>query len=203
MSGADVPVRHRKSAADRKAEIVEVAIALAAEVGPDRVTAEMLAAKIGISQPAIFRHFPNKGAIWLAVAAQIAGFMGQGSDARDDQGDPVDALVALVEAHLSGVARNPAIPAILFSRELHARNDELRAHFAAIMVNRQAVFAALIGRAVEGGAFRQDLAADDAAYLVLALIQGLAMRWSLSGRGFDLVAEGGRLMRLQIAGFAA
>ncbi len=203
MAGAVVPIRHRKSAPDRKAEIVKVAIALAAEVGPDRVTAEMLAVNIGISQPAIFRHFPNKGAIWLAVAEQIAGFMGQGEAGPDDRGDPVVALVTLVEAHLGGVVRNPAIPAILFSRELHAKNDELRAHFAAIMANRQAVFGALIRQAVDAGAFRRDLVAEDAAFLVLALIQGLAMRWSLSGRSFDLVAEGGRLMRLQIAGFAA
>ena len=57
-------VRTRKPAAERKAEIVEKAIRLAAEVGPDRMTTELLAREVGISQAGIFRHFENKSVIW-------------------------------------------------------------------------------------------------------------------------------------------
>jgi len=51
------------------------------------------------------------------------------------------------------------------------------------------------------GRLREQLDPDDAAYLILALIQGLAMRWSLSARNFDLVEEGIRLLDLQLDGF--
>ena len=52
------------------------------------------------------------------------------------------------------------------------------------------------------GEFREDLDPDDAAFLVIGLVQGLALRWSLSGRTFGLVEEGSRLLELQIRGFA-
>lgn len=190
----------RKSAANRKAEIVEMAIRLAADVGPDRLTTTMLAAEIGITQPAIFRHFPTKEAIWQAVGEHIGKRMELTAPA-DDNDDPTGQLRRMVLDHLDSIQKTPAIPAILFSRELHAENDALRQHFAELMANRQMIFAQIIERGIREREFAVDLDAKDAAYLVLALIQGLAMRWSLSGRSFDLVAEGGRLMAMQIAGF--
>ena len=52
--------RTRKSARERKSEIVEAVLVLAAEVGPDRLSTEALASAVGISQPGIFRHFRKK-----------------------------------------------------------------------------------------------------------------------------------------------
>ncbi len=56
---------------------------------------------------------------------------------------------------------------------------------------------------VEGsrtGDFRDDVDAADAAWLVLSMVQGLAVRWSLSARAFSLADEGRRLLELQLRG---
>jgi len=193
-------IKRRKSSKDRKAEIIDVAIRLAADCGPDRLTTEMLAREIGISQPAIFRHFASKNDIWLAVAARIVTFMDSQS-AVAPAGQGADKLHDLVLRHLGYIQKTPALPAILFSRELHAENDQLRQIFARLMEQRQQIFASLIAQEIKHGNFDASLDPQDAAYLIVALIQGLAMRWSLAERSFDLVTEGGRLMDLQLAGF--
>lgn len=199
---SNVTTRTRKSAADRKTEIVRTAIRLAAETGPDRLTTQQLAEEIGISQPAIFRHFPTKGDIWLAVGQQITTALDVSAEGALEPGQsPGDRICQLVARHLSSIQKNPAIPAILFSRELHAENDQLRQRFADLMANRQAVFASLIAQGIAGGEFRNSVDANDAAGLILALVQGLAMRWSLHNRSFDLVSEGAQLLKLQIDGF--
>ncbi len=195
-------VRTRKSAADRKTEIVETAIRLAADIGPDRLTTERLAREIGISQPAIFRHFPTKAAIWESVAERIGTLMAE-RVAVDETAPPDKMLVSSVLAQLAFIQTTPAIPAILFSRELHAQNESLRRNFAALMARRHQALGAMVAGAIDTGVFRSTLDPDTAAYLVLTLIQGLAMRWSLENRGFDLVAEGERLMALQMAAFVA
>ena len=64
---------NRKTAEDRKAELVEVTLRLADKVGPDRLSTEAIAAAVGVTQAAIFRHFPKKQDLWEAVAARIAG----------------------------------------------------------------------------------------------------------------------------------
>ena len=195
-------VRTRKSAPERKAEIVETAIRLAADIGPDRLTTEQLATEIGISQPAIFRHFPTKDAIWENVAERICKLMG--SRTSVDTGAAPDVLVRrMVAAQLDFIKTTPAVPAILFSRELHAQNDTLRQIFANLMSGRQKRMAGVFAKGVESGVFRKDLDTDAAAYLVLTLIQGLAMRWSLENRAFDLVSEGGRLLDLQMHAYLA
>ncbi len=194
---ADTPRRTRKSAADRKAEIVKVAVRLAGELGPDRVTTQKIADAVGLTQPAVFRHFPAKTDIWLAVGEWIAPSDGPDSDGTEPAptgATPAAELRAFVARLFEGIARNPAIPAILFSRELHAENEPLRAHIEKVMTGRRAHFAALITRAQQAGEVSDSIDPDDLAALILALIQGLAMRWSLENRSFDLKSEGLRLL---------
>jgi AcrR family transcriptional regulator len=185
----------RKSAQDRKAEIVATAIRLAGTHGPDRVTTLQLAQEIGISQPAIFRHFPTKTDIWLAVGKAVAAHVSF-ADMPDAGDDPLATLNRLITRHLEQIVQTPAIPAILFSRELHAENEPLRRHFETVMTNRRAGLAGLIARAQASGQLDSYIPPEDLAALLLAVIQGLAMRWSLENRRFDLVVEGTRLIRV-------
>lgn len=197
-------VQKRKSAEERKKEIVLTAIKLAGDVGPDRLTTQHLADAIGISQPAIFRHFPTKEAIWQAVAQEIARTMkANAALSVNDAMNPLQRLQAMLSGHLEFMQATPAVPAILFSSELHAENAGLREYFAGLTSGRHRAFSNLISTQIEAGQFRSDLVADDAAYLILALVQGLAMRWSLNARNFDLVEEGSRLLELQLQAFLA
>lgn len=196
--------RQRKPAAERKAEIVATAIELAGQLGPVHLSTQRLADEIGISQAAIFRHFPTKAHIWLAVAENIRAFMDNNATRMQDQGATgTTALETMVTGHLGFIQHTPAIPAILFSQELHAENDELRAVFGELITQNHRMFSQAIGRGIAKGQFRHDLDADTAAYLVLSLIQGLAMRWSIANREFDLPTEGRRLLKLLCQGFVA
>lgn len=191
----------RKSAEDRKAEIAAAVLRLAARIGPDRLTTEHIAQEVGLSQPAIFRHFPKKQDIWQAVAARIGAHMAERwTKAGAGSGTPNDRLRALVEAQLRLIQSTPALPAILFSRELHAENEALRQTFVEMMGRFHEVLRSTIVDGSRVGEFRDDLDAADAAWLVLGLIQGLAVRWSLSAQAFPLVDEGRRLLELQLRG---
>ena len=70
------------------------------------------------------------------------------------------------------------------------------------MAQRQKKLSELIETGIKNGEFNESLDPDDAAYLVLALIQGLAMRWSLNKRNFDLVEAGQKLLVVLMSGFA-
>ncbi len=200
--GQAMTTRVRKSAHERKKEIADAAIRLAADIGPDRLTTEKLANEIGISQPAIFRHFPTKNDIWLAVANRIVELMNTSSKSYGKENlTPIERLQKLITGQLEFIKSTPAIPAILFSRELHAENEELRAFFAGMMSRRQKLLSELLQSEIDAGILKPGLNADDAAWFVLALVQGLAMRWSLNNRDFDLVEEGSRLLDLQLDGF--
>ncbi len=194
--------RVRKSAQERKLEIIQAVIHIVADVGPDKLSTQKIADEIGVTQPAIYRHFPDKSQIWLAVAKHITGEMRtEVQNAMHVQRSPIDTLRVLVQTHLGFIEKTPSIPAILFSRELHAENKGLRLYFESLMEDRQKVFTNLIKAQVQTGNFRNSLDVDDAANLILALVQGLAMRWSLNGQNFNLSQEGLQLFDLLIKAF--
>jgi AcrR family transcriptional regulator len=77
----------RKPSDLRRTEIIEAVLHLAVEVGPDRLGTPAVAAAVGITQPAIFRHFPTREALWVAVAEHVAARM-RDAWARAEAGSP-------------------------------------------------------------------------------------------------------------------
>lgn len=187
----------RMSSDRRRQEIVAAVLRLAVEVGPDRLTTQAVADAVGISQPAIFRHFPNRTALWCGVAETIAATMrARWEEALADAETPHDAIRRLALAQLATVAAEPSILAIVFSHELRVSNPALADVFRRLVAELVGHFGRLLAACEPPPAAPP----GDAALLVLGLLQGLALRWSLAGRGFDLVAEGARLLDLQLAG---
>ena len=91
--------------------------------------------------------------------------------------------------------------AILFSRELHIENEALRTGLAENQKRFQARLAGIVQEGIEDGRFRRDLDPSDTAFLVIAVVQSVAMRWSLSAKRFSLIAEGERLIDALMRGF--
>ncbi len=185
----------RRTAENRKAEIVATTLRLADELGPDRLTTQAIADAVGLTQPAIFRHFPTKQILWQGVAKAIDETMTEAWQAAlAGNPAPQDRLVALIRIQLRHIEENPAIPAILHSRELQAENADLRQRFKSLMMRFQALLRAELTRARDDGVVRADLLPEDGAILLISLVQGMAIRWSLGNRGFSLVTEGARLL---------
>lgn len=194
----------RKPAEERKSEIVETTLRLADKVGPDRLAIGQVAQAVGLTQAAIFRHFPKKQDLWEAVAARIGEkFEQRWRTAERGPADPLTQLHGIVAAQLKLIQSMPAIPAILFSRELHVENGALRMIFGEFMKNFHRRVERLITAGQRDGRLHGDVEPRDAAFLVIGLAQGLVLRWSLSGRDFDLPGEGRRLLDVQLAGFGA
>jgi AcrR family transcriptional regulator len=190
----------RKTAELRKEEIVMTVLKLADEIGPDRVTTSSIAAEIGITQAALFRHFPTKAELWLAVAEQVSRWLSDAwSGALRTEDKPLKRIRALVGAQLQQIGRTPAMPMLLFSRELNVDNEGLREAFRRRLVEFQTLLVGEIRNAAASGQIRNDILPADAAILFTSLIQGMAIRWSLGARDFDLVHEGLRLFDVQVS----
>jgi AcrR family transcriptional regulator len=190
----------RQGAEDRKAQIVAEVLRLADQIGPDRLSTTAVARAVGVSQPAIFRHFPTKGALWLAVAEEVAMRLTSAWDAAEAGADtPELRLRGLIGAQLGVIAETPALPSILFSRELQIDNPPLREVFRGLLGAFQARLVSTIGEQQAAGRLRRDIAARDVANLLTALVQGVAIRWTLGARGFPLIGEGLRLFDVQMS----
>lgn len=193
-------MQRRKPAPDRKADIVAAVLMLADRIGPDRLTTNDIAREVGVTQAAIFRHFPTKAELWSAVGDTIAARLAAAwQAAQDENGPPETRLKALIATQLHQIEQTPALPVILHSRELNADNIALRERFRGVLARFQALLVENLEGMATAGRLSDAIPPEDAAALLTFLVQGIAIRWSLGSRGFALIPEGMRLLDVQLA----
>ncbi|MDF2898059.1 SACE_7040 family transcriptional regulator [Rhodococcus erythropolis] len=102
------PTRRDQMKADRRRQLLNAAARLIAERGFVSVRLEDLGAAVGISGPAVYRHFPNKDAVLVELLVGISTRLHEGGSAAAEAADsPSAALDALVEFHLDFALGEP------------------------------------------------------------------------------------------------
>lgn len=86
----------------------------------DSVTVGMVATKAGISGPGLYRHFPNKQALLIAVVEEGLEELHRFARATTAaEPDPRTALAAMVDLHVRSVITDPP-RTLIFSKNEHA-----------------------------------------------------------------------------------
>ncbi len=101
------------SAADgttRRGQILQVAATLFARHGFHGVSIAELGAAVGVSGPALYRHFPGKEALLAEMLVGISEYLLNGGRARAaSTNDPGEALAELVEFHVDFAIQHPQL----------------------------------------------------------------------------------------------
>jgi len=104
--------------------------------------------------------------------------------------EPADArLKALIKAQLDFVSQNRGLPRLLFSDRLHMESETLKAIVRKAMMQFTGRIAELINDGITEDVFNRDVQAIDSAKYLIALFQGLMMRWSIFDFGFRIEDE--------------
>jgi AcrR family transcriptional regulator len=161
---------------DLRAALLDEAAAMIAEGGAASVTMREIGRRLGVSRAAPYRHFADRTALLVAVAA--AGF-----DRLKDRlqttaaGAPrsgVERLRRMGEEYVRFALENPAHYRLMYGKEALTRQDlpELREAANAIFEQLVAVIQA---HQKSGGIKRQDPRAQ--AYVAWSAVHGLASLW--------------------------
>jgi AcrR family transcriptional regulator len=191
------PRRRRLHAEARQSEIVRVALELAATRGVERTTTQAMADAMGLTQGAVFRHFPTKDAIWLAVMGWVRTELGRVVDAAvAGSTDPLDALERVLVAHVGFVARHPGIPRLLFAELEDARDTRLKQLIQQVMTGYEQRIAGLVAEAKARRLADARVDAANAATLYLGMVQGLVMQASIFGDRRPMLAQARKVFPL-------
>ncbi|MDE2407443.1 MAG: TetR/AcrR family transcriptional regulator [Xanthomonadaceae bacterium] len=167
---------------ERRAATVDAVIALAAEQNPGDITTAAIAQRMGLTQGALFRHFPSKDAILEAVLGWASErLLAQLDDAATAARSPLAALEAMFMAHVGFVTRHPGVPRMLFG-ELQRPGDTLPKRMAQTLTQG---YAQRLRGHLTAGIARQELDVtldvDAAATLFIGTVQGLVMQSLIAG----------------------
>ena len=180
---------------DRQKEIVAAAILLISKGGIQALTTKNLAAKLKLSEPALYRHFKNKRDILLAILKFFQGNQ-RVMYARISAvgGPPLRILESMIGEVFRGFAAKPALATVIFAEGMFQNDRRLSGLLYSIMDERRDQFAALIGEGQARDEARKDIDKEQLASLAMGSMRLLVTRWRLSGFAFDLIAEGETLI---------
>lgn len=167
---------------ERRAATVEAVVNLAAEQNPSDITTTAIAQRMGLTQGALFRHFPTKDAILQAVMAWVAErLLARVDKAAEGASSPLAALEAMFMTHIDFVSEHPGVPRMLFG-ELQRPGETLPKRIVQTLIHQ---YGERLHRLLEAGKARGELDAalevEAAAVLFIGTIQGLVMQSLLAG----------------------
>lgn len=101
LPAVERPTQRSRAKADRRAALLDAAAGLFAERGFNGVSIEDLGAAVGVSGPAVYRHFPSKQAVLAALLVGASELLLEGGAAVErESADATGALRALIAFHV-------------------------------------------------------------------------------------------------------
>lgn len=191
----------RLPAEARQLEIVRAVLALAAEDSPDAITTQAIAQRMGLTQGAVFRHFPTREAIWLAVVDWVEQNLGDAiATAVAEARDPVDGLRRLFEAHVAFIAAHPSAPRLIFNEMQKPADHPVKQRVRGLLDRYRRRVSELLARAKVQNLVAPELDEAAAAILFVGTVQGLVVQTLLAGDPRTLQPVARRLWPLYLRG---
>lgn len=163
----------RKPASLRRREIADAALKVIADQGLARFTARSVAHEVGVSDAALFRHFPSMEAIVLAVVDRVEEILFEGFPPPDP--DPVDRLGRFFRQRVAVIRANPGVARLMGSEQLaQAAPPRGVARVSGFRRRSQAFVRQALAEAHAQGLLAEGLGPDEASVLVLGPLLALA-----------------------------
>jgi AcrR family transcriptional regulator len=102
------PTQRSRAKADRRAALLDAAAGMFAERGYNGVSIEDLGSAVGVSGPAVYRHFASKQAVLAALLVGVSrGLLDGGTAVEEASADAAGALRALIAFHVDFALDEP------------------------------------------------------------------------------------------------
>lgn len=180
---------------DRQVQIINAAIKLMGEGGIQLLTTKNLAKEVGVSEPALYRHFSNKVDILQQVLLYLRLRIVQRlRSITASELSPSEKLRELVNRQFAAFTNRPEIVVVLLSEGLYQNNKELSSLVFSIMQESSSFYLQIIQDGQDSGDFRNDVPAERIAFMIMGSMRFCVIQWHLSGNSYDLIPKGEDLL---------
>ena len=177
---------------DRQVEIMEAATIRISKFGIQNLTIKTLAEDIGLSEPALYRHFKSKNEIlWslleyfkTEMSNRIQSLPFKPSDSESDK------LRAIFNSQLKTFVNKPAIVSVIFAESIFHYEENLSLKVVEIMDMMQNVVKANIKKGQELEQYNKLISASTLTTILMGGMRMTVLKWKLSGHKSNLVKEG-------------
>ena len=177
----------------RQQQIIETAIKIIATNGIQNLTTKNLANEIGISEPALYRHFNNKLEILKAVIAYFKIKMQPASAKLNKSANSLNNIEKFMLEHLKIISQNPNFAKVIFSEANFQNEENLILKMNNMMNQSHKILETIVRSGQQKNEIRSDISSLSIIRMVIGAMRLLITQWSMSGKIFNLEIEGKQL----------
>ena len=178
----------------RQKEIIEVALELISEKGIQGFTIKNLSQKIGITEPAIYRHYDNKIHILIAILDLMKSNTEQifNKELNNDN-KAIDKIEHLFTKHFASFSATPSLVSVIFSEEIFRNEPVLIDKISGIVDKNYKILTTIITNGQKNGELRTDIEAKHLSTIIMGSLRLFVKKWQFSGYSYNLPKEGKKL----------
>lgn len=182
----------------RQQEIINVSISLIAAKGIQNLTIKNISQTIGISEPAIYRHFKNKFEILMTILDSFELIAADVLNSEEIKNlSPLDKIEFFLLDRYRRCAENPELAKLMFAEENFQDDEQLSKKILSIMHSHKLEMHKVISAGQSSGEIRNDIDSISLFRIIFGPMRLLIKQWGLSGCRFDLLEEGKKLWKAE------
>lgn len=178
----------------RQKQIIDVSVKLIAEGGIQELTIKNISGQIGISEPAIYRHFKSKVDILLGILQFFEGFASVTlENVRKLETADISNVEDFMMSRFQRMVEKPVFASVVFSEEIFRNEIKLSDRVLNIMEIHREALTVLLRKAMDSGEVRDDVPVEKLCHILMGSLRLQIKMWFLSDFSFDLMKEGREL----------
>ena len=185
----------RLSTVERQKQIIDEAIKIIHEKGFASLSIRELAKKVGISEPAIYRHFSSKEDIVVGILNRMIEFGEIIENNIKDIKNPKEKIKQFIYLHLELLEKNPQMTSIIFSEDIFQPNEIINGKLQIIFRKRHSLLNGIINNAIDEGII-VDIEAEEIGNIILGYLHLVIREWRQSRFNFSLIDKATKLVNL-------
>lgn len=165
---------------DRQQDIINAAMQIVVEQGTHKLTIRNVAAAIGVSEPAVYRHFASKHDLLVALLETLQQSVIPLFSVEKQMNLPFDLfLEKLLFTIFSQIESHPAFALFVFTEEAFHADAQLRPLLARMLDDMMLLLQKIVDHYQDTGACRTDIQSDAIARMLLGTIRLTVTQWHL------------------------
>ena len=169
----------RLNTQQRQSQIIDTAINIIHQHGYSYLSIRELANQVGISQPALYRHFTNKDAIILGILDRMMQLGTSIKQKLETVNNPKEKIKQFILGHIEFLQENPEMTSVIFSEDIFQDNVQAKSKLKTILDFRCGILTEIITEAKQNGMI-VDVDPQDLSMLIIGYLRLVILNWRLN-----------------------
>ncbi len=173
----------------RKEQIFQVMLEIISREGVSAVSTLRVAEELGISQPAIYKHFHSKDEMLIFFVDNLDVLLQNNLRKIDEGKNTRDKINKFINEHFRMLQKTRVLPRVIFSDTLHIGNPEIRKHLRTTIFRYKSHLMSIIQEGIDNKEITVAIEADAATTIIFGSILANTLFWMLDGMNTSLLKE--------------